>query len=61
MTPEFLVTTAVRWTGLVALATLVGSLVLELLVLPREAPEVGAARDRLRRLEAAGNFSPRAR
>ena len=50
MTAQFLVATVIRWAGLAALATLVGSLVLDVLVLPREPPEVGPVRDRLRRL-----------
>jgi putative copper export protein/mono/diheme cytochrome c family protein len=50
MTGQFLVTAAIRWAGLVALATLGGSLVLAVLVLPREPPEVGPVRARLRRL-----------
>ena len=50
MTLPFLVNTGVRWAGLAALAALVGSLVLDLLVLPREPSGIGAARGRLRRL-----------
>lgn len=49
MSAEFLVTTLVRWLGLSALAGLCGGLVVELLVLPRAAPEVARARRRLRR------------
>src|SRR5262249_10222300 len=41
--------TAGRWLGLVALAVVVGGLALDLLVLPRDAAELTAARRRLRR------------
>jgi putative copper resistance protein D len=47
---QFIIVTMLRWTGLAALAALVGSLALEVFVLPREPPEVGAVRGRLRRL-----------
>ena len=42
--------TASRWVGFVALATLVGGLVVELVVLPRATPVVDGARRRLRRM-----------
>ena len=42
--------TASRWVGFVALATLVGGLVVELVALPRATPVVDGARRRLRRL-----------
>lgn len=54
MTVQFLVATAIRWAGLAALATLVGSLVLDVLVLPRAVPELGGARGRLARLGVLG-------
>ena len=41
--------TAGRWLGLVALAAVVGGFALDLLVLPRDAPELTKARRRLRR------------
>lgn len=44
--------TAVRGVGFAALAALVGSLVLDLLVLPRDSPEAEPVRRRLRRLSA---------
>ena len=50
--PEFLVATLVRWLGLLALATLVGSGTLDAVVFPRERSELAAARRRLRRAEA---------
>ena len=50
MTVQFLLATAIRWAGLAALATLVGSLVVDALVLPREPSEVSAVRGRLRRV-----------
>ncbi len=50
MTVQFLLATVIRWAGLAALATLVGSLVVDVLVLPREPSEVGAVRGRLRRV-----------
>jgi putative copper export protein len=53
MSPAFVVDTAVRWAGLVALAALVGGLVLETLLLPGDSPETDAARARLRRLGVA--------
>jgi len=42
--------TGIRWIGFMALATLVGGLVVELVVLPRATPVVDGARRRLRRL-----------
>jgi copper resistance protein D len=45
---EVLVATIVRWGGLLALAVVVGCLVLDLLVLPPAARELAAARRRLR-------------
>ena len=42
--------TGVRWVGFMALATLVGGLVVELVVLPPATPMVDGARRRLRRL-----------
>jgi putative copper export protein len=45
-----LLATGVRWVGFVALATLVGGLVVELAVLPHAIPAVDGARRRLRRL-----------
>ncbi len=50
MTAQVLVATAIRWVGLAALATLVGGLVVDLLVLPRQAPALSGARRRLTRL-----------
>ena len=50
MTVQFLLATAIRWAGLAALATLVGSLVVDALVLPREPSEVSAVRGRLRQV-----------
>ena len=50
MTVPFLLATVIRWAGLAALATLVGSLVVDALVLPREPSEVSAVRGRLRRV-----------
>ena len=50
MTVQFLLATVIRWAGLAALATLVGSLVVDALVLPREPSEVGVARGRLQRI-----------
>ena len=44
---ELLLATAGRWLGLLALAVLVGGLVLDLLVLPRHIAELAAARRRL--------------
>ena len=46
----FLVATVTRWAGFAAMATLVGGLVLETVILPREAPALDAARRGLRRL-----------
>ncbi len=46
---EFAVNTLVRWIGFTALAALIGSLVVDLLVLPRAAAEVEAARERVHR------------
>ncbi len=46
---ELLLATGGRWLGLLALAVLLGGLVLELLVLPNDAPELETARRRLRR------------
>ena len=46
---DLLLATAGRWLGLLALAALVGGLVLDLLVLPRETPELARARSRLAR------------
>src|SRR6266545_8303539 len=54
MTVQFLVATAIRWAGLAALATLVGSLVVDVLVLPRAVPELGGARGRLARIGVVG-------
>jgi putative copper export protein/mono/diheme cytochrome c family protein len=48
--PEFLVATPIRWLGLLALATLIGGLTLDLVVLPRAASELATARRRLGRL-----------
>ena len=42
--------TGIRWIGFVALATLVGGLVVELVVLPHATPVVDGARQRLRRM-----------
>ena len=50
MTAEFLVTVLSRWIGFAALVTLVGGLVLEVVVLPREPSESVAVRGRLGRL-----------
>jgi len=50
---ELFLATIVRWLGLLGLAAVTGSLVLDLLVLPREAEEVAVARRRLRKLSAA--------
>jgi putative copper export protein len=47
---QFVLATGIRWVGFLALATLVGGLVVELVVLPRAAPVVDGARRRLRRL-----------
>src|SRR3989475_660356 len=52
VTAEFLAATLVRWLGLLALATLVGSGVLETVVLPRGRPELVAVRRRLGRGDA---------
>ncbi len=41
---ELLLATGARWLGLLALAVLVGGLVLDVFVLPRRAPELAAAR-----------------
>jgi len=46
---ELVLPTAGRWLGLVALAAVVGGFALDLLVLPRDAPELTKARRRLRR------------
>jgi len=46
---ELVLPTARRWLGLVALAVIVGGFALDLLVLPRDAAELTAARRRLRR------------
>jgi len=46
---ELVLPTAGRWLGLVALAVVVGGFALDLLVLPRDAPELASARRRLRR------------
>jgi len=46
---ELVLPTAGRWLGLVALAVVVGGFALDLLVLPRDAAELTAARRRLRR------------
>src|SRR6266508_3144246 len=54
MIVQFLVATAIRWAGLAALATLVGSLVVDVLVLPRAVPELGGARGRLARIGVVG-------
>jgi len=50
VSPQFVLATGIRWVGFMALATLVGGLVVELVVLPPAAPVVDAARRRLRRL-----------
>src|SRR2546428_370272 len=50
MPVPFLLAAVIRWAGLAALATLVGSLVVDALVLPRARSEVGAVRGRLRRV-----------
>jgi putative copper export protein len=47
--PAFLAATLIRWLGLLALATLVGSGVLDLVVLPRGRAELAAVRHRLAR------------
>jgi len=44
------IATGIRWVGFLALATLVGGLVVELVVLPHATPVVDGARRRLRRL-----------
>src|SRR2546426_3332505 len=49
---ELFIATIVRWLGLMALAAVMGCLVLDLLVLPREAAELAVARRRLRMLSA---------
>ncbi len=51
---ELFLATTVRWLGLMALAAVMGCLVLDLLVLPREAGELAVARRRLRMLSAIG-------
>jgi copper resistance protein D len=53
MTVAFVVASFIRWIGLAALATLVGSLLLDVWVLPREPTELAAVRGRLRRLGMA--------
>ena len=50
MNPQFVIATGIRWVGFLALATLVGGLVVELVVLPHATPVVDGARRRLRRL-----------
>jgi putative copper resistance protein D len=50
--PAFLAAAMIRWLGLLALATLVGSGVLDLAVLPRGRAELAAARHRLGRADA---------
>ena len=45
-----MIATGIRWVGFLALATLVGGLVVELVVLPHATPVVDGARRRLRRL-----------
>ena len=52
MTVELLLVTMSRWVGLAALATLVGGLVLEVVILPWEPSEIGPVRRRLGRLGA---------
>ena len=52
MTLADVVYTGLRWMGLAALAALVGTLVLDLFVLPPARPDVAAARGRLRHLGA---------
>jgi putative copper export protein len=52
VSPQFVLATATRWVGFLALATLVGGLVVELVVLPHATPVVDGARWRLRRLGA---------
>jgi len=49
---ELFLATIVHWLGLMALAAVIGCLVLDLLVLPREAGELAVARRRLRMLSA---------
>ena len=50
---ELLLATVVRWLGLLALAVLIGGLVLDLFILPREGEELAAARRSFRRWRAA--------
>jgi putative copper export protein len=50
VSPQFVLVTGIRWVAFVALATLVGGLVVELVVLPEATPMVDGARRRLRRL-----------
>jgi putative copper export protein len=50
MSPQLLLADAIRWVGLAGLAALVGSLLVEALLLPRDAPESARAAERLRRL-----------
>ena len=52
MTSPFLVAAAIRWVGLMGLATLVGSLVVETFILPGAAHEAAGARRRLQRIGA---------
>jgi len=50
VSPQFVIITGIRWVGFLALATLVGGLVVELVVLPHATPVVDGARRRLHRL-----------
>ena len=50
MTLPFIVNAVFRWAGFAALAALVGSHVLDVLVLPWDSAETGAVRERLGRL-----------
>ncbi len=50
---DFLAATITRWVGYFALAALIGSLTVDLLVLPDDAPELRSGRRRLQRLRAA--------
>jgi copper resistance protein D len=52
MSPVLIAATALRGAGFAALAALIGGLSLDLLVLPREPPEVAPVRRRLRRVGA---------
>src|ERR1700730_16999141 len=50
---DFLMATITRWVGFFALAALIGSLIVDLLVLPDDAPELRPGRRRLQRLRIA--------